>query len=751
MELILLSNFMKNETEKMLKKIFNEHEGRLVNKWDHYLDIYEKHLSQYVGSDCRILEIGVAQGGSLEIWRKYLGEKAKIIGMDINPLCKSFESKNTKIVIGSQEDRDFLRKLKNTEEKFDVIIDDGGHMMKQQIITFEELFDHVVDGGLYICEDLHTSYWKEFGGGIGESQTFIEYSKNLIDELNAWHSRNLDKFSPTEFTKNALGMHYYDSFLVIEKGLRECPKKVKKGVKTIDDAVFSSDPVDASDVGSRKTCADYYNDQHKENRVLNKEIQKKNKEIQKKNEEIQKKNKEIQKKNEEIQKKNEEIQEKSKEISLLKSSKFFRARNLYMDVKKTLLPWNRTVVSVMDVSKEALKNKKTEISVNNDENLKKEIPMTSLDLSKFEIDKHLSVINEQNKCRINSINWFIPSVQHLLFGGIYTILRFADYFQMKGIQSRVIVYGGTLENFNKLKSQIPVYFKNLEKRNILLFDGDLDNIPACDATISTLWNSCFISAKFNKTKKKFYFIQDYEPLFFPAGSTRFNLSELTYRLGFRGIINTPGLAKYIEREHGLQDYKYFIPSVDRNIFNFDRSDIDKKISQDNLNIVFYGRPGNDRNAFETGIEALIRIKDKFGDKVNIFSVGADWKEKDYGVEGKIKNLGRLSSIEEVASIYKKSDIGLVFMFTKHPSYQPFEYMASGCAVVTNYNADNLWFLKDRSNCLLFEPTSSCIVESISELIERKELRKELILNGLDSVDKNSWTEQCETIYEYINN
>ena len=77
-------------------------------------------------------------------------------------------------------------------------------------------------------------------------------------------------------------------------------------------------------------------------------------------------------------------------------------------------------------------------------------------------------------------------------------------------------------------------------------------------------------------------------------------------------------------------------------------------------------------------------------------------------------------------------------------------MSCGCAVVTNYNADNLWFLKDRENCLLFEPTISCIYESISELIENSQLRKNIVLNGVKSVSKNNWDEQCDKIFNYIN-
>jgi len=146
----------------------------------------------------------------------------------------------------------------------------------------------------------------------------------------------------------------------------------------------------------------------------------------------------------------------------------------------------------------------------------------------------------------------------------------------------------------------------------------------------------------------------------------------------------------------------------------------------------------------------LKIKERYGEGVEIVSVGADWNEDDYGVKGSIKNLGRLGSLNEVAELYRGSDIGLVFMFTKHPSYQPFEYMSCGCAVATNYNADNLWFLKDKENCLLFEPTISYIYDSVSDLIENPQLRKRIVLNGIKSVSEGNWDEQCEKIFKYIN-
>ena len=201
----------------------------MIHKWDHFFEIYERHFSRFRGKEIVILEIGVSHGGSLQMWKDYFGEKVTVIGVDINPECKKLEENGINIYIGSQEDRAFLKQLKSEIPKVDILIDDGGHTMTQQIITFEELYSHVNDGGVYLCEDLHTSYWDEYGGGYKKDGTFIEYSKNFIDYINAWHSRDKMTLDVSDFTRTTDSLHYYDSILVIEKNKRVKPSHHKTG------------------------------------------------------------------------------------------------------------------------------------------------------------------------------------------------------------------------------------------------------------------------------------------------------------------------------------------------------------------------------------------------------------------------------------------------------------------------------------------------------------------------------------------
>jgi len=206
-----------------LEKFFKEKGNRNSHKWYHYLEIYDRHFSRFRNKEINILEFGVFDGGSLQMWKKYFGSKVNVYGVDINERCKEFEEDNVKIFIGDQEDKDFLLKLTQEIPIVDILIDDGGHTMKQQINTFEVMFNHVKNGGVYLCEDLHTSYWGRFGGGYNKPTTFIEYSKKFIDDLHRWHSKSIRL---NRSKKSIYSVIYYDSVIVIEKRRNRKPRSI---------------------------------------------------------------------------------------------------------------------------------------------------------------------------------------------------------------------------------------------------------------------------------------------------------------------------------------------------------------------------------------------------------------------------------------------------------------------------------------------------------------------------------------------
>lgn len=211
-----------------LEQYFNHNPGRLIHKWHHYFDIYDRHFKKFKGKEIVVVEIGVFHGGSLQLWKNYFGPQAKIFGIDINPRVAALQEENIEIIIGSQSDKNFLRKLKNELPDIDILIDDGGHKMKQQIFTFEELFQKIKPDGVYVCEDLATSYQLGYGGGFKRRGSFIEFTKNLIDRLNAFHSEQ-KSFRVDALTTSMDSLHYYDNVLVIEKRKRAMPTVSKTG------------------------------------------------------------------------------------------------------------------------------------------------------------------------------------------------------------------------------------------------------------------------------------------------------------------------------------------------------------------------------------------------------------------------------------------------------------------------------------------------------------------------------------------
>lgn len=212
-------------TSNPLRDYFERNPGRLIRKWVHYFDIYHRHFARFRGEACTVVEVGVYHGGSLQMWRDYFGPAARIIGVDNNRRLTSLDEPGIEIVIGDQGDRSFLRELARQAGPIDVLIDDGSHLMPHQIATLEELYRAVRPDGVILVEDTHTSYWREHGGGLRNPYTFMEYAKRLVDELNAWHTRDPHSFQPGAFTRSTRSMHFYDSVVVIEKGIVAPPEE----------------------------------------------------------------------------------------------------------------------------------------------------------------------------------------------------------------------------------------------------------------------------------------------------------------------------------------------------------------------------------------------------------------------------------------------------------------------------------------------------------------------------------------------
>lgn len=205
-----------------LERLFYGNTGRLVHKWRHYLPIYERHLGGYRGKPFRMLEIGVFQGGSLELWRRYFGPEATLYGVDINPDCAGFVDAPNQVRIGSQADPDFLRSVIGEMGGLDIVLDDGSHVASHQRASFDALFPLLAEGGLYMIEDTHTAYWPTWEGGHRRPGTAIEFAKELIDEMHGWYHGK-------QARQDIGAISFHDSIIVIEKARQERPGHIQVG------------------------------------------------------------------------------------------------------------------------------------------------------------------------------------------------------------------------------------------------------------------------------------------------------------------------------------------------------------------------------------------------------------------------------------------------------------------------------------------------------------------------------------------
>lgn len=215
-ELVPAELLTAEQRDNPLAQYFLRNPGRLLYKWHHYFEIYHRHFERFRGKRPVVLEIGVFHGGSLQMWHDYFGAGTQVIGVDIDPRCLQFQNASTTVMIGDQADPGFIAQLRSRFPRIDVVIDDGGHVMVQQIVSFRELYPHLQPNGVYLCEDVHTSYMEGWGGGPRREGTFVEFSKQLIDALHAWYyvpgGQDLDVY-----TVGTFGVSFYDSIVVVEK------------------------------------------------------------------------------------------------------------------------------------------------------------------------------------------------------------------------------------------------------------------------------------------------------------------------------------------------------------------------------------------------------------------------------------------------------------------------------------------------------------------------------------------------------
>lgn len=172
-----------------LQELYRTHTGKVSDKWSFYLDEYDRLFQPYRNQPVRLLEIGIQNGGSLEVWSKYFAQAEALIGCDINPDCAQlqYEDQRIHVIVGDANAAASRQAVQAITPKLDLLIDDGSHVSGDIIESFLHYFPMLEDGGLYVAEDLHCSYWQEFDGGLFDTASSIAFFKALADIVNHEH------------------------------------------------------------------------------------------------------------------------------------------------------------------------------------------------------------------------------------------------------------------------------------------------------------------------------------------------------------------------------------------------------------------------------------------------------------------------------------------------------------------------------------------------------------------------------------
>jgi hypothetical protein len=215
---------MENITNREMSKldIFQSYQKSeyLSIKHSTYFMCYEKVFREYVGSPITFVEVGILNGGSLFMWRDYFGPNARIIGIDFNPAAKRWEDDGFEVYIGDQADPKFWDDFFSIVGKVDVVLDDGGHTNRQQIITSDRCIPNIKDGGVLMVEDVHTSYFKAFGNP--SKYSFINFTHKVIDSVNS-------RFPKAGVSKNGYenfvySLSFYESIVCFHIDSERCFK-----------------------------------------------------------------------------------------------------------------------------------------------------------------------------------------------------------------------------------------------------------------------------------------------------------------------------------------------------------------------------------------------------------------------------------------------------------------------------------------------------------------------------------------------
>ncbi len=359
---------------------------------------------------------------------------------------------------------------------------------------------------------------------------------------------------------------------------------------------------------------------------------------------------------------------------------------------------------------------------------------------------HRAVAGRQE---VRTVNWFVPEFQNPFYGGIHTVFRLADHLAVHhGVENRFMVTAGPVDHDVRwYRSGVAAAFESLADCPIVYHDSfafDPDDVPPADAAVATMWTTAYFAARTPAQRRRFYLIQDFEPMFYPAG-TLYALAEHSYRLGLYGLCNTGHLAD-IYRDHYGGRVQCFWPAVDDTVFHAQGRAAPEP---DRPTTVFvYARPGHLRNCWELAARAIRLVKDELADDVRIVTAGS-WSFPEH-MDSLITHLGQLD-YRETGPLYRTCDIGVALTTSEHPSYLPLELMACGAAVVAFENPAGNWLLRHDDNCRQAPQTADGLAAEIVALVRDPAAQQRLARQGLADIAARHarWDENLAGVYDYL--
>lgn len=331
-----------------------------------------------------------------------------------------------------------------------------------------------------------------------------------------------------------------------------------------------------------------------------------------------------------------------------------------------------------------------------------------------------------------TINWVLPP-WGFGSGGHLNIFRFVHYLEHAGFECRIIVVGEPQPISTKqAKTQINDWFFPLEAQVYL----GIETAPHAHITVATSWQTAYYVRAFQSTIHRCYFVQDFEPYFYPHGA-EYAWAEETYRFGFTGITAGHWLKEKLAIEYGMRTEAFGF-SFDRSLY-YQR----ERKEQELRKIFFYARPPTDRRAFNMGMLVLDEVARRFPDITIVF---AGWDVAEYFIPFKHQNRG-VVPLKELPDLYSQCDAALVLSFT-NLSLLPLELMACGTPVVSNRAPCTEWLLHE-DNAKLAEPTVEALADALCSVLDCHEEATRLSSGGFATVASTDWQIEAQKVEKIL--